>query len=97
MQIGTVFTVDGEQFTIKNVEGDRVDASLLKKDDKGVLRPQRGRPRMFDKSIVLKALGEIQEEPQESPPQEVPAETSSNTEENIQHLLNLFDDPEPLS
>lgn len=66
MQIGTVFNYEGNQFTIKDVDMSergpsgkigRVDASLLKAGKDGVVRPQRGRPRMFDYDTVAKILG----------------------------------------
>jgi hypothetical protein len=96
MQIGTVFTVEGCQFTIKNVDGDRVDASLLvvdKKDGK-TLRPQRGRPRMFDKSIVMKALGLGQESEISEPESVVQPEPTPivDNSETIKNLLNSMGD-----
>lgn len=56
MEIGRTFSIDGVQYAIKKITGDRVDASKFKNGNL-----QRGRPCKFSYKQVAEALGESTE------------------------------------
>ena len=85
MEIGSVFTLDGEQFAIRKITPNRVDASRMVADKNGVKKPSKGRPRAFSYATVVNALKNIEEETEE---------TSESNEPEVQETIPEPSEPE---